>query len=245
MHSVESGLPRSYVDTLLADPNKQQAVRDFFDTFDKQVAGWESRGHFINTAENKPVAKYPAVITDNGLLFELYATERRIASAAPEISLWRVAQYEVVNSAARHLAYDTKIRGGLVDLSRGDSEYITLEAFTGQYGRLDAVVRPRLIYGEGRGTLFMFGCRKGASITTPDQAIELFGRSVIGLAHRERARRRERVTHELIAQGAYLLVANFRQYRDAYGRPTLRLVSTSNVESEAFPKARRRAGFEL
>lgn len=246
MHTTDPGYPQSHIDTLLLNPGKQEAIRGFFAAFDAHIDRFREWGYLVNTADNEPVKSYPAMITESGLLFELYSTEHRAPGPDPKVDIMRATQDDVLNAVARDLSIGTNIRGGLLDLNQDKPESVHLNAFTGQYSRFDAAVQPRLMYKEGRGTLLMFGHREDASIFQAEQAIQTLALAIRGITDKDEQRAvQAQVMQDLAAEGAYLLTVNFHQYRDAEGKPTGRLALPGNIKSEQFSKARRRAGFEL
>jgi hypothetical protein len=233
--------PRSSINVILSQPEKQEAVRGFFDTVDRTWEQARSNGLLIDTVQNNPVPHYPALITENGLLVELHSTERRVGPGPNNDTV--ITGSDVATAALHLIGYDTKIKASLTDLSLDGSNFVTLSMFNAaRWNRLNAVTEPGRMYARGTGTLMMFGHQDSAPIKDPQTALVRISEATTGLAGEEASLANTQAMLELAEQGTYLLVVNFYNYRD---HPTARLASTGGIKSEAFPTVRNRIGFEL
>jgi hypothetical protein len=248
MVDTDPGIPQSNIDTLLSNSEKQQLVRGFFA---EQDANWEqlrAQGYTVNTAEGIKLPDYPAIITDTGLLLEIFSLERATGSTRDSIPdsgnfTWR----EVKSAINYHLSFGTAITGSLLDLTEDNPRTIVAQMVDVEKHRsdFDGRLYGRKVFTHGDATLYFFGHTDESEITDGIEAVTQFAKALQDASDVDKPIAAREALKALSAQGAYLIPVRLARVLDDAGEIDYSRLASGVLGSQHMSSARKRNGFEL
>ncbi len=248
MVDTDPGIPQSNIDTLLSNPEKQQLVRGFFA---EQDAYWEQlrgQGHTVNTAEGKKLPDYPAIITDTGLLLEIFSIEKATGTTRGSIpDSGAFTGREVTSAIDYHLSFGTKITGSLIDLTKDNPLTIVAQMVDVEKHRTDFDGRlyQRKVFTYGNATLYFFGHTGDSEITDGIEAVTQFAQALHDTSEVDKTIAAREALEAMSARGAYLIPIRLERVLDNAGVIDFSRLTSGPLGSQRLSTARTRNGFEL
>lgn len=234
---------KNLVDTLLVNPEKQAAIRRFFEFLDISLESQKIHGRQVDTVANEPLSLYPSIITETGLLIELHSTEKIMQSYDPRsLEAQDMSADAIATGFLKHHYYDTRIIGGLTDLSNEDPQFVHLTAVPlsgSDFGGVDS----RQTYQHG-GSLLVRGRRSDGDFPTDSALNARFEQLVAVSTAAEPAEKFISASNKIATEGGFVFVVNLSRNVNKNGK-TVPHLKTANIASESFSKARARNNFEL